>query len=134
VGVGQGKHVQIWDPLFISATVEANNFKFDIQLGLGEYLAEKQLFDENCRGLGWRNIQKIMGPPPHLFLQPLKLATSNLVCNLGLGVAYQETTFRPKLAGVRAKGVSQKIWGPLFISATVEGSNFKFGIQLGLGE
>jgi len=27
-----------------------------------------------------------------------------------------------------------KIWDLLFISATVESSNFKFGIQLGLGE
>jgi len=32
---GLGKHVKIWDPLFTSATVEANNFKFGIQLGLG---------------------------------------------------------------------------------------------------
>jgi len=27
-----------------------------------------------------------------------------------------------------------KIWEPLFISATVEASNFKFGIHVGLGE
>jgi len=27
-----------------------------------------------------------------------------------------------------------KIWDPLFTSATVEGSNFKFGIQVGLVE
>jgi len=26
----------MWDPLFISAIVEASNFKFGIQLGLGE--------------------------------------------------------------------------------------------------
>jgi len=31
-----GEHVKIWDPQFISATVEANNFKFGIQLGLRE--------------------------------------------------------------------------------------------------
>jgi len=36
MGYGLGEHVKIWDPQFISATVEANNFKFDIQLGLGE--------------------------------------------------------------------------------------------------
>jgi len=29
-----GEHVNIWDPQFIYATVEANNFKFGIQLGL----------------------------------------------------------------------------------------------------
>ena len=31
-----GEHVKIWDPVFISATVEANSFKFGIQVGLGE--------------------------------------------------------------------------------------------------
>jgi len=35
---------------------------------------------------------------------------------------------------VLARGVSKKIWDSLFISATVEAGNFKFGIQLGLGE
>jgi len=35
---------------------------------------------------------------------------------------------------IRARGASKKIWDPLFISATVEASSFKFGIQLGLGE
>ena len=34
--------------------------------------------------------------------------------------------------GVLARGASKKV-GPLFISATVETSNFKFGIQLGFG-
>jgi len=36
MGVWAREHVKIWDPLSISATVEASNFKFDIQLGLGE--------------------------------------------------------------------------------------------------
>jgi len=35
-GAALGKHVESWDPQFISATVEANNIKFGIQLGLGE--------------------------------------------------------------------------------------------------
>jgi len=34
----------------------------------------------------------------------------------------------PKLAGVWARGASKKIWDPLLISATIEASNFKFGI------
>jgi len=34
VGVLAREHVKIWDPLFISTTVEAINFKFGIQLGL----------------------------------------------------------------------------------------------------
>jgi len=36
MGSELGEHVKIWDPLFISATVEASNFKFGIQLELGE--------------------------------------------------------------------------------------------------
>jgi len=37
------------------------------------------------------------------------------------------------LAGVWARGASEKIWDPLCISATVEASNFKFGTQIGFG-
>jgi len=29
---------QKWDPLLISATIEGSNFKFDTQLGFGEYV------------------------------------------------------------------------------------------------
>ena len=62
------------------------------------------------------NIQKI--GTPYLFLQPLKLATSNLVRNLGLGLAYQKQRLGPKLAGAWAREASEKNWDPLFISAT----------------
>ena len=48
----------------------------------------------------------------YLFLQPLKLATSNLVHNLRLGLAYQKQRFGPKLAGVCSKGASKKVWTP----------------------
>jgi len=37
------------------------------------------------------------------------------------------------LSGVWVRGAFRKIWNPLLISATVEASNFKFGIQLGFG-
>ena len=37
------------------------------------------------------------------------------------------------MAGVWARGASEKNWYPLLISATVEASNFKFGTQLGFG-
>ena len=37
------------------------------------------------------------------------------------------------MAGVRARGASIKIWDPLLIYATVEASNFKFGMQLEFG-
>jgi len=66
-------------------------------------------------------------------VQPLELPTSNLVNNLGLGLAYRKQRLRPKLSGVWVRGAFRKIWNPLLISATVEASNFKFGIQLGFG-
>ena len=48
---------------------------------------------------GWaRGASKNLGPP-YVFLQPFKLATSNLVHNLGFGLAYQKTTFRTKIGG-----------------------------------
>jgi len=34
-GAGLGEHPKIWDPLRISATVAASNFKFGTQIGLG---------------------------------------------------------------------------------------------------
>ena len=40
----------------------------------------------------------------------------------------------PDLAGVLTREASKNLWDPLLISATVETSKFKFGIQLGLGE
>jgi len=66
-------------------------------------------------------------------MQPLKLATSNLVHNLGLGLAYQKQRLGPKLAGACARGAFEKIWDPLLVSATIEVINFKFGIQLDFG-
>jgi len=74
-------------------------------------------------GLGEGCIQKSW--EPYLFLQPLKLATSNLVYNLGLGLSYQKTTFRTKIGGggLGQGRIRKKIWDRLFISATVEASD-----------
>ena len=58
---------------------------------------------------------------PYVFLQPLKLATSNLVYNLGLRLSYQKkATFRTKIGGGLGQGSIRKKWDPLFISETVE--------------
>ena len=70
---------------------------------------------------------------PYVFLQPLKLATSNLVHNLGLGLAYQKTTFWTKIGGGLGQRSFQKNWDPLHILATVEASNFRFGTKIGFG-
>ena len=69
--------------IFISAIIRASNFKFGIQLGFGEQLTKKQpsgpkLAEVRTRGAS----QKFK--TPQLFLQPLKLATLNLVHNLRL--------------------------------------------------
>jgi len=64
-------------------------------------------------------------------MQPLKLATSNLVHNLGVGLAYQKTTFWTKIGG--DLGACKQNFGPLRISATIEANNFKCGTQIGFG-
>ena len=53
-------------PPFISATVEANNFKFGIQLGLGEELAKKQLLRPKLAGVRARGASKKF-VTPYLF-------------------------------------------------------------------
>jgi len=72
-----------------------------------------------------REASKKIGTP-YVFLQLLKLTTSNLVYNLGLGLSYQKKQrLGPKLAeGSWARRASKKKFGTLlFISATVEASD-----------
>ena len=83
-------------------------------------------------GVGQGSIKKKLGPP-YVFLQPFKLATSNLVHNLGLELAYQKTTFWAKIVGRLGQGRIQKIGEPLRIFATVEASNFQFRTQIRFG-
>ena len=70
---------------------------------------------------------------PLLISATVEAKTSNLVHNLGLGLAYQKQRFGPKLAGVWASGASKKIWDPLRNFVTIEASNFKFGTQIRFG-
>ena len=48
-------------PLFNSATDEANNLKFGIQLGVGEWLAKKQLLRSKLAGFRARGASKKIG-------------------------------------------------------------------------
>jgi len=48
-------------------------------------------------------------------------------------VAGQCAMCNAKLAGVWARGASEKMWDPVRIFATVEVSNFKFGTRIGFG-
>jgi len=117
-GSGPREHPnKIWDTLRISATVEANNFKCGTQIGFGTSLAKKQHLRPTFEGVWAMGTSKKIGTP-YLFLQPLKLATSNLVCNLGFGLAYQKTTFETKIGGGLGQGSIRKKLGLLFISAT----------------
>jgi len=87
---------KIWDSLFISAATEANNLKFGIKLGFGELLNKKQLLRPKS-AVVWHP-KKFR--PPYLFLQPLKLATSNLVDHLGtVSSLLKITNFRSKNNG-----------------------------------
>jgi len=61
--------------------------KFLHHLGTGCCLPKTTFRTKIGGGLGWEGIQKTWDP--FVFMQPLKLATSNLVHNLGLGLAYQ---------------------------------------------
>jgi len=79
-------------------------------------------------GLDQGSIRKKIGTP-YVFLQPLKLATSNLVHNLVLGLDYQKNNVLDQ--NWRGRGVSEKNWDPLRIFATVVASSFKFGTQIG---
>ena len=97
-GWARGASKKIWDPLLFSATVEASNFKFGTQLGFGTSLAKNNVLDQNWRGSGPGEYPKKIGTL-YVFLQPLKLAASNMVHKLGLGLAYQKTTFRTKIGG-----------------------------------
>jgi len=126
-GSGPGERPKkIWDPLRIFTTVEGSNVKFGTQILFGTSLPKNDVYDQNWRGSGLGEHFKKFGTP-YLFLQPVKLATSNLVHNLVLALAYQKQRFGPKLAGVWTRGISEKNWDPLRIFATVEASSFKYG-------
>jgi len=108
-------------------------YKIFTPLGDWVLLAKKQSLGPKLAGVWARGASKKIGTP-YLFLQPLKLATSNLVYNLGLGLAYQKTTIWTKIGGGLGQGsIRKKMWDPLRIFATVEASNFKFGTQIGFG-
>jgi len=73
------------------ANVKASNFKFSTQIGFGAYHT-KITFRAKINGnMGWGSIQKMLDP--NLFLQPFKLATSNLVNSLGLGCSLLRNNF-----------------------------------------
>ena len=78
----------------VSAT---SKFKFGIQLGYGTNLPKTTFRTKIGRGSGQGSIPKKFGTP-YVFLQPLKLATSNLVVhNLNFGSMLPKATFNTKV-------------------------------------
>jgi len=76
------------EPLFISATIEARNFEFGIQLGLGEYATIKTLVP-NVLGARWATgaPQKLSGPrtPYHVpSCTPQQLQKCNKTANINV--------------------------------------------------
>jgi len=62
VGAGLGEHPKIWDPLHISATVEASNFKFGTHLDLGLAYQKNNVYDQNWCGSRPGEHPKKLGP------------------------------------------------------------------------
>jgi len=77
----------------------------------GVVACQKQCLRPKLEGDWARAAFKIFGTP-YVFLKPLKLATSNLVHNLVLGLAYQKTTFWTKIVGLWAREASENNLGP----------------------
>ena len=126
--LGRGASKKNWDPLLISATVEASNFKFGTQLGFGTSLPKNNVLDQNWRRSKPMQHRKKFATP-YVFLQLLKLGTSNLVHKLGLGLATKNNVSDQNWRGSEHP---KKIWDPLLIYATVE-ANIKFSTQIWFG-
>ena len=69
----RGASKKIWDPVLISATVEASNFKFGTQLGFGTSSPKTTIWtkihdlDQNWRGSGPGEHLKKMWDPVRIF-------------------------------------------------------------------
>jgi len=101
-------------------------------LGFGSSLPRNNFYDENWQRDRLGEHPKSFGTP-YLFLQPLKLATSVWYTTWAWGVAYQETTLGPKLAGVRARGASKKIGTPYLFLQPLKLATSNLVYNLGLG-
>ena len=115
----KGASKKIGEPLCIFSTVEASNFKFGTQIGFGTNLSKTTFMNKISGGYGLGKHTK--NGTPYVFLQPLKLATSNLVHNLGLGLidtqigfgtTLPKTTFWTKIGGGVGEGSIPKNLGP----------------------
>jgi len=113
-------------------------FWYKLTTGVWEQLTKKQLLRPKLSGVRARTATRSgLGPQPYLSLQPLKLATLNLVYGLQhgfrlWGIAYQEITFRTKICSGLVYGSIQKI-GPLLISLPLKLATSNLEHNLGFG-
>jgi len=125
-GPGLGELLEIWGfPFNISATAGASDFRLCIPLGLAKAHYKITPRGKSRRSPGLGSSPKFEGSRL-IFLQLLKLATSNLVHSLGLPRPVIKSHPKEKSAWPWL-GSSPKLWG----SATAEATDFKFDAQLG---
>ena len=119
-------------PFNIFATAEASDFKFGMQIGISKAHYKITPKGKSGRGPGLGKLTKIRGFPS-IFLQRLKLATSYLVCSLGLPRAIIKS--HQKSGRGHGLGEIPKILEfPFNIFAAAEASDFKFGLQFGFSK
>ena len=100
--------------------VQASNFKFGIQLVLGEGLAKKQLLRPKLAGVRVRGASEKMWDPVRIFAT-VEVSNFKFGTRIGFGTSLpKKRRLGPKLAGAWAREASEKIWDPVFISATVQ--------------
>jgi len=120
-------------PFNISAATEVSDFKFGMQFGFSKAHHKISPRRKSGRGHGLGELPKILGFPL-IFLQRLKLATSNLVCSLGLPRPIIKSQTEKKWSWPSARG-APKYWEfPFNISATTEGSDFKIDRLVGFAK
>ena len=125
--------VDIQSKLFISATVKDSNFKFGTHLGLGQWLDDKQLLRPKLAGVRARGVSKKFGTAC-LFLQRLKLASSNLVYNLCLGSSLpRNNLYDQNWRGVRARGEVKNLEPPHFFLQPLKLATSNLVHNFGLG-
>jgi len=89
-GAGLGEYSKIWNPLHISATVEASNFKFGTQIGFGTSLPKRRLTPK---------LAGVLASSAHTKLGPLRVSATVKASNFKFGTQIWFGTSLPKNDG-----------------------------------
>jgi len=110
-GAGLGEHPKIWEPLCISATVEASNFKFGTQLGFGTSLPKTTFWTKIVGGVGHGASKKIWDPLR--IFATVEISNFKFGTQLGFGTSLpKNNVYDRNCRGVWCRGASKKIWDP----------------------